>query len=124
MVLDFFQRYSIILWILAYRADLFKETFELSAAVSASAVFDIFGLLRLGIRRKCPVIRLQLTVADVNELRAVIEGSGIFFVLIGIAALVKLCFSLKCDVLKSRTVGKGEGINSLDTLWDNQLFQT
>jgi hypothetical protein len=105
-------------------AYLVKQALEFAAAVSASAVFDIFGLLRLGIRRKCPVIRLQLTVADVNELRAVIEGSGIFFVLIGIAALVKLCFSLECDVLKSRTVGKGEGINSLDTLWDNQLFQT
>ena len=63
----------VVFRILAYRADLVEKTFELSAAVSAPAVFYICRLLSLGIRRKCPVIRLDLAVAYIQELRAVID---------------------------------------------------
>ena len=114
----------VVLRILAYRADLVEKTFELSAAVSAPAVFYICRLLSLGIRRKRPVIRLDLAVAYIQELRTVIKGSGIFLVFIRVAALVKLSIALKGHLFKAGAVRKGEGIDSLDTLWDKQLFKT
>lgn len=116
--------FSVILRRLAHRAYLIKNSLEFTAAVSASAVFDIGRLLRFEISGERPVILLQLVVFDIEQLGTVEKSRGIFFVLVRIAAAVQLSIALKGYLFKPRAIGKSHRIDRFDAFGDKELLQS
>ena len=115
--------FSVIFRRLAHRADLIKNSLEFTAAVSASAAFDVGRLLRFEISGERPVILLQLVVFDIEQLGTVEKRRGIFLVLVRVAAAVQLRVALEGYLLKPCAIGKSHRIDRLDAFGDKELLQ-